>query len=92
MPMMAPALTHEAAVHGGRTMTEAARITKAVPASVSSSFSPEESPLPWDYQEEPDLVPSKKPTAVTPVPNPTVPRQPMPWDYQEELDIEGGEA
>jgi hypothetical protein len=92
MPMMAPALTHEAAVHGERTMTEAVRITKAAPASVSSSFLPDESPLPWDYQEEPDLVPLEKPTAVTPVPNPIVPRQPMPGDYQEESDIEGGEA
>ena len=61
-------------------------------------------PMPWDYREEPDVIPAEKPTEATPAPAPTLPEghsaprhdhgethaQPMPWDYQEEPDVDGG--
>jgi hypothetical protein len=53
---------------------------------------------PWDYKEEPDVVPAERPEP-TPAPAPTLPdghpqhgreEHPMPWGYQEQPDVEGG--
>jgi hypothetical protein len=61
-------------------------------------------PMPWNYKEEPDVVPAEKPAEAPPVLTPTLPvaqpaplqyqeesqGHPMPWDYKEEPDVEGG--
>jgi hypothetical protein len=70
--------------------------------STAAQEEPHGRPLPWDYKEEPDLVPAEEPAQTIPVPAPTPPNpysappggpphgHPMPWDYQEEPDIAGG--
>jgi hypothetical protein len=61
-------------------------------------------PMPWDYQEEPDVAPAEKPAEGAPARALTLPNaqpaplqyqeesegHPMPWHYQEEPDIDGG--
>jgi hypothetical protein len=68
--------------------------TKAISAPTTTA--PEGHP--WDYQEEPDVVPAEKPTQATPAPAPCDQKAiqrpgmttTMPWDYREEPDVEGG--
>jgi hypothetical protein len=76
--------------------------TKAIPAPTTTA--PEGHSAPWDYQEEPDVVPAENPTEAIPSPAPTLPKghsaprhdhgesegHPTPWDYQEEPDVECG--
>ena len=68
--------------------------TKAISAPTTTA--PEGHP--WDYQEEPDVVPAEKPTQATPAPAPRgqsgIQRPSItttvPWHYREEPDVEGG--
>jgi hypothetical protein len=68
--------------------------TKAIPAPTTTAAEGQ----PWDYQEEPDVVPTEKPTQATPAPAPGGQKgiqhpgmtTTMPWDYREEPDVEGG--
>ena len=68
--------------------------TKAIPAPTTTAAEGH----PWDYQEEPDVVPAEKPAQATPAPAPGGQKgiqhpgmtTTMPWDYREEPDVEGG--
>jgi hypothetical protein len=62
---------------------------------------PEEQPVPWAYQEEPDIAPAEEPAPLPPAsardqhPAPWSYREapqgdPSTWAYQEEPDVEGG--
>jgi hypothetical protein len=67
---------------------------KVIPAPTTTA--PERHP--WDYQEEPDVVPAEKPTEAAPPPAPCDQKAiqrpamttTMAWDYREEPDVKGG--